>query len=239
MKKRPEFDAKKAVYPDGNPVYLAGLQDPLTVKLAKFFYDIGFTANLMTLTTFIIAMSSLLVLIFVRSYTGLIIAAILIFIRNMGDMIDGKIARGTNSKSAIGGFSDLISDWIIFLPAFFITLGYITGHIVIGFLCVMGYMSREFTRTKFTYFNGKKITETSEAKRIPGIVSLVRKYDLGSTFILMPILLVTIGPLLIIYAVFIIEYTLLLGELMFDYYCFLKNKKNADAPKHLEELEHY
>ena len=77
MKKRPEFDVKKAIYPNGNPVYLAGLQDPFTVKVAKFFYDIGFTANLMTFMTFIIAMSSIAVLLLVRSYTGLIIAAIL------------------------------------------------------------------------------------------------------------------------------------------------------------------
>ena len=239
MKKRPGFDVKKAIYPDGNPVYLAGLQDKFTVKVAKFFYDIGFTANLMTLTTFIIAISSILVLLFVRSYTGLVIAAILVFLRNIGDMADGKIARGSNSKSAIGGFSDLISDWIIFLPAFFITLGYITGHIVIGFLCVMGYMSREFTRTKFTYFHGKKITETKEANEIPGIVSIVRKYDLGSTFILMPLFLILINPLWIIYAVFVIEYTLLSGELIFDYYCFLKTKKRENVPDTSGELEHY
>src|SRR3990167_1884037 len=105
MKKRPEFDVKKAIYPDGNPVYLAGLQDRFTVKIAKFFYDIGFTANLMTLVTFIIAISSILVLLFIRNYTGLVIAAILIFLRNIGDMADGKIARGSNSKSAIGGFA--------------------------------------------------------------------------------------------------------------------------------------
>ena len=239
MKKRPEFDVKKAIYPDGNPVYLAGLQDRFTVKVAKFFYDIGFTANLMTLMTFVVAMSSILVLLFVRSYTGIIIAAILIFLRNIGDMADGKIARGSNSKSAIGGFSDLISDWIIFLPAFFITLGYITGHMVIGFLCVMGYMSREFTRTKFTYFHGKKITETKEAKEIPGIVSIVRKYDLGSTFILMPLFLILINPLWIIYAVFVIEYTLLSGELIFDYYCFLKTKKQNNVQDISEKLEHY
>ena len=239
MKKRPEFDVKKAIYPDGNPVYLAGLQDRFTVKVAKFFYDIGFTANLMTLMTFVVAMSSILVLLFVRSYTGFVIAAILIFLRNIGDMADGKIARGSNSKSAIGGFSDLISDWIIFLPAFFITLGYITGHMVIGFLCVMGYMSREFTRTKFTYFHGKKITETKEAKEIPVIVSIVRKYDLGSSFILMPLFLILINPLWIIYAVFVIEYTLLSGELIFDYYCFLKTKKQNNVQDISEKLEHY
>src|SRR3989344_3564650 len=239
MKKRPKFDVKKAIYPDGNPVYLAGLQDKFTVKVAKFFYELGFTANLMTLTTFILAMSSILVLLLVRSYVGIVIAAILIFLRNIGDMADGKIARGSNSKSSIGGFSDLISDWIIFLPAFFITLGYITNNITIGFLCVIGYMSREFARTKFTYFYGKKITETKEAKKMPLIVSLVRKYDLGSTFILMPLLLVLINPLWIIYAVVIIEYTLLSGELIFDYYCFLKTKKQKDVTDTSKELEHY
>ena len=239
MKKRLEFDVKKAIYPNGNPVYLAGLQDPFTVKVAKFFYDIGFTANLMTFMTFIIAMSSIAVLLLVRSYTGLIIAAILIFLRNIGDMADGKIARGSDTKSAIGGFSDLLSDWIIFLPAFFITLGYISGHIVIGFLCVIGYMSREFTRTKFTYFYGKKITETEEAKKIPSMVSLVRKYDLGSTFILMPILLLTIGPMWIIYSITTIEYTLLAGELAFDYHCFLKSRKHDEVPDTAAQMEHY
>ena len=38
-----------------------------------------------------------------NNYLGLVIAAILITIRNIGDTIDGKIARGSGIKSSYGG----------------------------------------------------------------------------------------------------------------------------------------
>ena len=180
---------------------------------------------MMTLITFLIGIASLSVLFFVRSYTGLILAAILIFIRNLTDTLDGKIARGTGKTSSMGGFSDIVSDWVFFHAAFFVIIGYLTNNIIIGFLCVTGYMSREFTRRKFTEKYGVKITETSEAKKMPFLVSIVRKYNLGEVTILSP-LIILINPVWIIYFVAFMEYFLLFAELAFDYLCFFKEEKN-------------
>lgn len=226
MEKRAKFDIKKCCYKE-NTVYLAKIFDPYTAKIARFVYNtFGISANMMTLITFLIGITSLAVLFFVRSYTGLVIAAILIFIRNLTDTLDGKIARGTGTSSSVGGFSDIITDWVFFHAAFFIILGYITNNLFIGFLCVTGYMSREFTRRKFTEKYGVKVTETSEAKKMPLLVSIVKKYDLGEVTILSPLALVLINPAWIIYFVAIMEYLLLFAEISFDYYCFLKESKN-------------
>jgi len=116
----------------------------------------------------------------------------------------------------LGGFADIITDWIFFHAMFFVAIGFLTGHIVIGFLCVVGYMSREFTRTKFTQINKEKITDTQEAKNISGIVSTVRLYDLASWFWIIPFVLL-IEPVWIIYFTVFIEYGLLFGELVFNY----------------------
>lgn len=220
MKKKPKFDEKKALYGE-NPVYISKLLDPYTVKIAKFMYKIGFSANSTTLLTFVLGLSGIAVMLLFRSYAGLIIAAILITLRNIGDTIDGKIARGSDNFTPIGGFADLVSDWIIFHAAFFVAVGILTNHIIVGFLCVTGYMSREFTRRQFTKNYGVKITETKEAKKIPLIVSLARKYDLASAFWIIPFILL-INPAFIIYAVAVIEYTLLFGELVFDIFLLFK-----------------
>jgi phosphatidylglycerophosphate synthase len=226
MEKKAKFDIKRCCY-QNNTVYLAKIADPYTAKIARFVYNtFGISANDMTLITFFISIISLIVLFFVRSYTGLIIAAILIFIRNLTDTLDGKIARGTGTTSSVGGFTDLITDWLFFHAAFFIIIGYLTGHIIIGFLCVTGYMSREFARRKFTEKYGIKITETSEAKKKSLPVSIIRKYDLGEVTILSPLALILINPAWIIFSVAFIEYFLLIGELVFDYYCFFKESKN-------------
>ncbi|MEK6826904.1 MAG: CDP-alcohol phosphatidyltransferase family protein [Nanoarchaeota archaeon] len=225
MKKRAKFDIKKCCYKE-NTVYLAKIADPYTAKIAQFVYNtFGISANMMTLITFLIGIASLSVLFFVRSYTGLILAAILIFIRNLTDTLDGKIARGTGKTSSMGGFSDIVSDWVFFHAAFFVIIGYLTNNIIIGFLCVTGYMSREFTRRKFTEKYGVKITETSEAKKMPFLVSIVRKYNLGEVTILSP-LIILINPVWIIYFVAFMEYFLLFAELAFDYLCFFKEEKN-------------
>jgi len=234
---RPEFDEKKALYTK-NPVYLFGLMDPITVKVAKFMYNLGFSANLVTLITFTLAISSLAVLFFMRNYTGFIIAAILITLRNLGDTVDGKIARGSGTTSPVGGFSDAVSDWIIFHAFFFIILGYLTNNLAIGFLCVTGYMSREFTRRRFEASYGEKAIKTKESKKISWIISAVTKYDLANVFILAPIFLLLNQPVLLIYAVAIIEYTLLFGEMGFDFYCLLKkSKENKKAKESREEIK--
>lgn len=225
-KERPEFDITKCCY-QKNTVNLARLCDPYTAKIARFVYNtFGISANVMTVITFIISITSLVVLFFVRTYDGLVIAAIFIFIRNLTDTLDGKIARGTGTISPVGGFTDLITDWLFFHAAFFIIIGYLTNNLFIGFLCVTGYMSREFARRKFTEKYGDKITETSEAKKMPLVVSIVTKYNLGEVTILTPFVLVLINPVWIIYFVAFMEYFLLLAELSFDYYCFLKKKEN-------------
>ena len=224
MKKRPKFDMKKSLYAE-NSVYISKLLDPYTAHVAKWMYNLGFSANGTTLLTFFLGMAGIASLLIWRTYTGLIAAAILITLRNIGDTVDGKIARGSNSFSALGGFSDLVSDWIIFHAAFFVAIGILTNNIWLGFLCVTGYMSREFTRRKFTKNYGKKITETKEAKKMPMIVSLVRKYDLASAFWIIPFILL-INPLWIIYAIAIIEYGLLIGELGMDFLLLYKKGKN-------------
>jgi len=228
MEKKTKFDIKKCCYKE-NPIYLARIFDPYTAKIAEFAYNkLGISANIMTLITFLISMISLVILFFIKSYIGLALAAFLIFIRNLTDGSDGKIARGTGKTTAIGGFSDIITDWLFFHAAFFIIIGFITNNIAIGFLCVTGYMSREFARRKFTEKYGVKITETTKAKKISSIVSIVKKYNLGEITILSPIALLLINPAWIIYFVAFMEYSLLIGELAFDYYCFFKDSKNKD-----------
>ncbi len=221
--KKKRFDINKCVYSD-NPVYISKILDPYTARIAQFLYDkFALTANMATLITFILGMLGIVVMYFYRSYMGLVIVAILITLRNIGDTIDGKIARGTNTFSSIGGFSDIIADWLFFHAGFFIVLGIITNNVILGFLCVTGYMSREFARRKFTEKYGLKITETNEAKKLSFTISLVRKYDLASWFWIIPMIML-INPVLIIYITVIMEYGLLFGELFFDYALFLKQK---------------
>jgi phosphatidylglycerophosphate synthase len=223
MKKRPKFNVKKCVYPD-NSVFLSKLLDPYTARIAHFLYWIGFSANMTTVLTFLLGLSGIAAMLLIPAYTGLVIAAILITLRNIGDTVDGKIARGSGTFTPIGGFADLVSDWIIFHAAFFIAVGFLTNHVALGFLCVTGYMSREFARRHFTKIYGIKITETKTAKKMPFIVSLARKYDLSSAFWIIPIILL-INPLWIIYAIAVIEYTLLAGELGLDVILLLRKRK--------------
>lgn len=226
-KEKPKFDSEKAIYAK-NPVWIYGLLDKYTVKVAKFVYNLGFSADLVTLLNFILGMSAILFILFMRNYTGLVIAAVLILFRNLGDTIDGKIARGSGIKSSYGGFSDIITDWVFFHPAFFIAIGFLTNNIALGFLCVVGYMSREFSRRAFERKFGAKAKETEESKKISGITSIITKYDLATVFFVSPLFLLINQPAIIIYAVAIIEYALLLGELCFDYYCFLRKDKTKD-----------
>ena len=99
-----------------------------------------------------------------------------------------------------------------------------TNHLALGFLCVTGYMSREFSRRKFTEKFGTKITETNEAKEMPFIVSLVRKYDLAAWFLIIPIILL-IKPVFILYFTVIVEYGLLFGELIINYRILIKDNQ--------------
>ncbi len=226
------FDEKKAFY-SNNPVYLSKLLDPYTVKVAKWMHHIGFSANNTTFLTFILGILGIVSMFVIDSYLGLVVAAILITLRNIGDTVDGKIARGANDFTPIGYFSDLVSDWIIFHAVFFIAIGFLTDHIVVGFLCVTGYMSREFTRRHFTRVYGVKITETETAKKIPSIVSLARKYDLASWFWIIPFILL-IKPVWIIYITAIVEYGLLLGEGTIDIYILAKKTKEIREEKRLQ-----
>jgi len=223
MKKRSKFNIKKSILPN-HTIVISKILEPYTAKIAQFLYNLGFSANLTTLITFVFGIAGIASMFIWRSYTGLIIAAILITLRNIGDTVDGKIARGSNTSTPIGGFADIVSDWIFFHAAFFIAIGFLTNHTALGFLCVTGYMSREFTRRKFTHFYGIKITKTKEAKKLPLIIFLVRRYDLASAFWIIPFILL-ISPVLIIYIIAIIEYGLLFGELGFDIICFKKSKK--------------
>lgn len=225
MKRRPKFELERCVYKDGNPVYLYGLIDPYTAKMAKFLYEkLHLTANKTTILAFTLGFSGIAVMYFYQTYLGLIIAAILITLRNFADTIDGKIARGTNTLSPLGGYSDIVTDWLFFHAAFFIVLGIITNNLTLGFLCVIGYMSREFSRRKFTEKFGTKITETNEAKKMSFIISLVRKYDLAAWFLIIPIVLL-IKPIFIIYFTFIAEYGLLFGELAINFRILIKDNK--------------
>lgn len=224
-KERKNFDSTKALY-GRNTVFISRQLDPYTVKIAKFMYHLGFTATSVTLISFILGMASIASLFIWKNYTGLIISAILLTLRNIGDTIDGKISRGgIGMKTTYGGFSDIIIDWLFFHAAFFVAVGILTNNIIIGFLCVTGYMSREFARKKFTEKYGAKITETEESKRVPKLVYLARLYDLSSFFWIIPIFLLINQLSIIIYFVAIVEYTLLLGELVFDYRCFFRKQK--------------
>ena len=224
MEKRPEFNLEGSRY-KYNPVFISRILDPYTAVIAKYTYKIGLTANKTTLLTFILGMIGIAVMYFNRTFIGLLITAILITLRNIGDTIDGKIARGTKTFSPLGGYSDIISDWLFFHAAFFVVLGIITNHVILGFLCVTGYMSREFARRKFTEIFGTKITETQESKRIPLIVSTVKKYDLASWFLIIPIIMI-IQPVLILYLTVIIEYGLLFGELIINYVILIRDNNN-------------
>jgi len=232
MKTQQKFDEKKALY-DYNDVYIARLLDPYTVKIAKVMHNLGFTPNLTTLITFFFGMLSIFMLLLFQNYFGIVFAAILIFLRNIGDTVDGKIARGTGNLSGLGGFLDIITDWLFFHALFFITVGVLTNHLAIGFLCVTGYMSREFTRRKFTEIYGIKITETKTAKKLSGIVSVVRKYDLGSSFWLIPLAMILMPLFWIILFTAVVEYSLLFGEFALDIILFLKNKREYKPKKKL------
>ncbi len=225
--KKKSFDLKKSFY-SKNPVYVYGILDPYTAHVAKFVYNMGFSANSITIITFFIGIMGIASLFIFSGYNGLVIAAILIAFRNLGDTIDGKIARGSGTASSLGGFSDIVIDWLFFHAAFFIAIGFLTNHPIIGFLCVIGYMSREFARTKFTHFYGTKITETEDAKKITEIVSILKKYDLATVFLFIPIFLLINQPAFIIYFVLITEYFLLFGELAFDFFCLIKQQKIAN-----------
>ena len=223
-KKKPEFDIEKCLYVK-NPCYLYGFLDPYTAPIARFLYNnFGLTANITTLITFILGMVAIVIMYFYRSWWGLLIVAILITIRNIGDTVDGKIARGTNMLSPLGGYSDIIADWLFFHAAFFIVLGIITNHILLGALCVIGYMSREFARRKFTERWGVKITETKEVRNISFIVSLARKYDLASWFLVIPLFMITY-PVAILYVTIIIEYGLLFGELIVNFNILIRDNE--------------
>ena len=111
MKKKSKFDSKKALYGE-NPVYLYGLLDPYTVHIAKWIHDLGFTPNQVTFFNLIIGMGAVALIFFVPTYLSFVIVAILITLRNLGDTIDGKIARGGDMKSPLGGFLDIVTDWI-------------------------------------------------------------------------------------------------------------------------------
>jgi len=222
MKKRSAFDEKKALYGE-NPVYISKLLDPYTVKIAKVMYNLGFTPNIITLLNLFLGLIGIAMMFLIKNFYGLLIAAILITLRNIGDTVDGKVARGGNMKTPIGGFLDLVSDWIIFHAFFFIAIGFLTEHIIVGFICVIGYMSREFTRRQFTKSYGSKITKTEVVKKMPLIVSLARKYDLASALWIWPFVLL-VYPAFIIYATAIIEYVLLTGELALDIILLLKKK---------------
>jgi phosphatidylglycerophosphate synthase len=226
MKSKKEFDIKKTILP--HTMVIAKLLDPYTAKLSRIMYNLGFTANLVTAIGFVLGVSSISTMLIFRNFWGLLAAAVLITLKNITDTVDGKIARGSDTLSPIGGFFDIISDWIFFHAAIFITIGYLTDHIVIGFLCVTGYMSREFARRKFIYFYGEKATETNEAKKMSWIVFLVRRYDLGSSIWLTPVILL-ISPVFLIYATVIIEYTLLIGELGFDFLCLLRQSREKKS----------
>jgi len=210
MPEKKHFDVEKSIVPNHT----------------KFLHNIGISANLATIVTFILGISGIVVMVLMPNYTGLVIAATLITLRNIGDTVDGKIARGSGTTSPLGGFLDIFTDWIIFHAAFFVVLGYLTDSIIIGFLCVTGYMSREFTRTKFTHFYGTKITETNEAKDIPFIVYITRRYDIGTAFWLIPFVMLLINPSYILYFIAITEYSLLFGEVCFDLFLFIKKRVN-------------
>lgn len=224
-----EFNLEKSINPH-NSVYLSKLLDPYTAHIAKWVYNLGLSANNVTFINFILGLSSIYLIIFYPTFYGLILSAVLLTLRNIGDTIDGKIARGSNTPSALGAFSDIISDWIIFHAAFFIAIGYVTDNLFIGFLCVTGYMSREFARRKFEHYFGKKVTETEESKsgKMSLIKSIVTKYDLANVFWIIPFLVVFNQLEIIIYFVAAAEYLLLLGELSFDFYCFFKKNKTPE-----------
>mgnify|MGYP001568501768 FL=1 len=223
--KRPEFSLEKCRY-ENNPVYFSRLIDPYTSHLAKFFYNLRFTGDMITIIGFLIGILGIVIMFYFQNYFALILAAILITIKNIGDTIDGKITRGSGIKSTYGGFTDIVFDWLIFMPLLYLTLGHITGHIYIGFLCIIGYMSREFARRKFQIKYGIKVTETRESEKISRIKSLVTKYDQANAQWLLPFFLLINQPLIFIYAIAIIEYALFFGELGFDYHCFFQKQKN-------------
>lgn len=221
---RPKFNIEKCKYGE-NPVYISKLIDPYTSHLAKFFYYLGLTGDIVTIIGFLIGLTGIIIMFYYQTYLSLIIAAILITIKNLGDTIDGKITRGSEIKSTYGGFTDIVFDWLFFMPLLYLSLGHITGHFFIGFLCIIGYMSREFARRKFQIKYGIKITETKEAEKVNGIRSIVTKYDQANAQWILPIFLFINQPLIFIYAIAIIEYTLFFGELGFDYYCFFQKQK--------------
>ncbi|MBS3080625.1 CDP-alcohol phosphatidyltransferase family protein [Candidatus Pacearchaeota archaeon] len=226
------FDIEKSYYKD-NPVFLSKLLDPYTARLAQYAYNLGLTGDMVTLISFVVGMSGIAIMAYYQTYLSLVIAAILITLKNIGDTMDGKITRGSGIKSTYGGFTDIILDWLIFLPALYLSLGYITGYYYIAFFCIIGYMSREFARRKFQIKYGNKITETEESQKITGIKSIVTKYDQANALWIAPLFLLINQPLLFIYLIAFIEYLLLIGELGFDYYCFFQKQKKMkwDAGK--------
>lgn len=238
-KERPKFDMERCRY-ENNSVSLSKLIDPYTSHLSKFAYDLGLTGDMVTIIGFLIGIAGIAIMFYYQTYLSIIIAAVLITIKNIGDTIDGKITRGSGIKSTYGGFTDIVFDWLFFMPALYLTLGHITGHPYIGFLCIIGYMGREFTRRKFHIKYGAKITDTKEAQKITVVKLIVTKYDQANAQWIAPLFLLINQPLIFIYAIAIIEYILFLGELAFDYHCFFeKQKKMTWNPEKKEWVNKY
>lgn len=234
MKKKVPFNEERALY-GFNKVFISRVLDPYTVKVAKWAHYLRITGDLATLITFITGMAAVLIIILMPNYKGLIIAGILITLRNIGDTVDGKLVRGSGIKSTYGGFSDIIADWLFFHAAFFIAIGYAYNHVIIGFLCVTGYMSREFARRMFKFKSKLDVNETVAAKKMPTLTSLLKTYELANVFWIAPIFLFLNQAVIIIFAVAIIEYTLLFGEIGYYYYCFVRKQKEMDKEKNKEE----
>ncbi|MCG8483647.1 MAG: CDP-alcohol phosphatidyltransferase family protein [Clostridia bacterium] len=82
------------------------LVQPLIEKLAKVFILLGFSANMMTIFSFIVGLTSVVFIFLNQS----IIAVILLWISGLMDALDGTIARIKKEQSSLGTLMDICSD---------------------------------------------------------------------------------------------------------------------------------
>lgn len=103
--------------------FFEGLYSRLSGKVSPFFIKTSITPNQMTIISGFFGVIGSILLIS-ESYLNLIMAAILIQLYTILDLVDGDIARSKNMQSFFGMWLDIFFDKLIdFLLILFLTLG--------------------------------------------------------------------------------------------------------------------
>lgn len=158
------------------------LVQPLIEKLAKIFVRLGFSANMMTISSFVVGWISV-VFIFLNHP---IIAVIVLWISGLMDALDGTIARIKNEQSSLGAFMDICSDRVveqgvivalaILEPSSRLALILLNSSIVLclTIFLMVGTLSKNKTEKSFYYQAG--LTERTETFIFLSLMIILRDF---------------------------------------------------------------